>query len=380
MDTHGRYLNCKHCNVEFLVTQSQWNHRHERGAPCCSKTCRFAAQKKKVRPELKLGPCPTCGEMFHSKRLKTFCTLKCYTRSDSFIKMVRENYHKGHIAKGISKYGREKRKCLECEIEFETILSKKTKFCCHQHYRQYMSKRFDRKIASVEDIALPQNYDEFLTQEELPCLVQGCGWRGGWLTLHMNYSHGVTADEFKRAAGFNLGSGIVSPATAESLRARENVGVALKHVRDLKLLENRFKPNEHPEYRRYKSLEGREHRIKSRFLLSETSGAPVRVCEGCKKEFKQSTVFGFTKYCNTKCRDGAYLKEKQKKFQALQCGFCKKEFLGNKYQDTAARKGKLVVCSIKCRNKLNFSKTKNHTKHRQRHECLSTFLNHPQSE
>ena len=83
-----------------------------------------------------------------------------------------------------------------------------------------MAKRFDRWIANPQTLALPQAYDEFLTGEELPCLVEGCNWRGQWLSLHMNYTHGVPADEFKRAAGFNLKSGIISGPMREALAQR----------------------------------------------------------------------------------------------------------------------------------------------------------------
>ena len=104
--------------------------------------------------------------------------------------------------------------------------AKSRKFCNQRCYRAYMRDRFDRWVASRETIGTLNNYDEFLSSEELFCLVDGCGWQGRNLSTHMNFAHGVQADEFKRAAGFNLTTGVISAPLAELMadRPQSNTG------------------------------------------------------------------------------------------------------------------------------------------------------------
>ena len=52
------------------------------------------------------------------------------------------------------------------------------KFCSKDCRRLHYAERFDRWVANPETLALPQCYDEFLMQEELPCLIDGCEWKG----------------------------------------------------------------------------------------------------------------------------------------------------------------------------------------------------------
>ena len=80
-------------------------------------------------------------------------------------------------------------------------------------------------------IALPQAFDEFLTSDVLPCLVEGCDWKGHHLSMHMNQTHGVTAENFKKLAGFNLGSGIVSAPLHQHYCERDHVGIATDNSR-----------------------------------------------------------------------------------------------------------------------------------------------------
>jgi len=87
-----------------------------------------------------------------------------------------------------------------------------------------MESRFDRHIGHIESISELSNYDEFLSQKTLGCLIGGCEWKGHNLTLHMNLSHGIAEEEFKRAAGFNLSTGVVSASMHENLCSRGNTG------------------------------------------------------------------------------------------------------------------------------------------------------------
>ena len=61
------------------------------------------------------------------------------------------------------------------------------------------------------------SWDEFLAQESLPCIVDGCDWIGDNLSIHANHAHGITADELKESLGFNRHSGLISTATWERL-------------------------------------------------------------------------------------------------------------------------------------------------------------------
>jgi hypothetical protein len=163
-----------------------------------------------------------------------------------------------------------------------------------------MAKRFDRYIASPEAVALPQNYDEFLLNEELPCLVEGCSWQGRGLGLHVNLAHGITAADFKRICGFNKGTGLIPPDMAKLLSERALTGVALL---------NNYTPNPHAHPKGYSlSLEGKEHYNKTQALIRATEKGPMRICCGCGTEFQQSTPFGHAKFCTKTCRRSAYFR------------------------------------------------------------------------
>ena len=116
------------------------------------------------------------------------------------------------------------------------------------------------------------------------------------------------ADEFKRAAGFNLGTGVIAKPLAEALRERIAVGVAAgmddnARVAALALSQKSLAGN----YIRYKSLEGREHAKKSRSMLGP---GPQRICAGCSTVFQQSPPMGKALYCSRDCRDNAYAEQR----------------------------------------------------------------------
>jgi hypothetical protein len=115
---------------------------------------------------------------------------------------------------------RSTKNCVGCGIEFPLSQSDwdsgwrfHNKLC----RRKYQSERFDRWIASPETMPLPQNYDEFLTDNILSCLVEGCRWIGHNLSTHMNFTHGLDALNFKVQAGFNLRTGVISAPMSEKM-------------------------------------------------------------------------------------------------------------------------------------------------------------------
>ena len=340
------YLPCAHCGVEFPASKRQLKrHRARSGSHrfYCSIICQFSRSNQgrpRTRPWLELGPCPTCGKMFTSLLAgKKFCSLACYTKSPQFKAMVAANTHKARERAG----GLNALTCRECGNQFYSKPSSKRRYCSMLCYRRFQAKRFDRWIASPQSLALPQNYDEFLTQDELPCLVEGCSWRGHFLSGHMNFAHGVPAPEFKRAAGFNLKSGIISPSLFEAMAARPHIHEAVFPARERLPVD---KIGEAPEQtRNYQSLEGREHRRKARALESEGS---TRVCRSCGETFRQSTPSGLTKYCSTRCRTAFYYYTRG--IHSLTCVVCGKSFRGKAHR---------VACSIHCRQVLNSRAARN---------------------
>lgn len=300
------YIPCTHCNAEFIASDSVRSHFLSEGRPAyCSPACKEAAAEARRKPIPVWGPCPVCGEMFESRQRKIFCGMKCYTASPQFKAHLKAAAEKGAASSAKISHAawlaQTFPKCLECGEEVRKR-GKHRKFCNHKCYRLYMAGRFDRWIASPQRIGTLQGYDEFLTQEELPCLVEGCEWTGHALSNHMNFAHGVPADEFKRAAGFNMGTGVVSQPMREHLQEREHIGVANAAV----LAANRPVGMPVPTNPRgYLAREGKEHFAKTRAMLLAVEG-PVRVCLGCEKQFKQATIYGMTKFCSVPCRTEWY--------------------------------------------------------------------------
>jgi hypothetical protein len=352
--TEGPYwLTCGHCAAEFQGTWHQFKHwRYEGSRPFCSPLCRSASMSKRFRkPKPQYGPCPTCGIMFESRVPKRFCSMKCYAASPEHpartLAGTEASRRKQLGLPDHERYNRDHRSCLECGTDFEVIPSKSKKFCSHACYRVYMAKRFDRWIASPQRIALPQAYDEFLAAEELPCLVEACDWVGKHLSGHMNLAHGVPAEEFKRAAGFNITTGVVSLPLHQALVDRtpdyRAYGIAALAALDR---------GEEKTVRRYSSREGAEHRHKAR-LMVETDSGPIRYCEGCGTGFTQSTIFGRAKFCTTECRDRTYAQRKAARVHPFQCGHCGARFRGSGYQAKRVAEDQEVYCSPKCRQTHN---------------------------
>jgi len=324
-------LECGHCGAHFKGSDSQaWKVKYEHRITYCSDICRKASaskksleqairEGKKPRKGVLAGPCKTCGKMFESRIDKMFCSMDCYTKSQQFKDMLAESRKKSASKESIELRAQKKRLgknvlCLECGTEFyqkrETKRRPAKKFCSTTCYRSYMAKRFDRWIANPEGLALPQCYDEFLDREELSCIVEGCDWHGQWLTVHINQAHGVPAEEFKRAAGFNLSTGVIAKPLAQVLRERAKVGVALNPDENAPYLAHALLKNKQDANIRYRSLEGREHFKKACAIRGL---GPMRNCKGCGEVFQQSTPAGRTLYCSKKCRAEHYSAEKRSK-------------------------------------------------------------------
>lgn len=321
-------LECGHCGAKFKGSDSQARKvKYEKRIVYCSAACRSAAISQKARAQavregktlrkgVFAGPCKNCGKMFESKKDKQYCSLDCYVSSDQFREMqsrywIPSDEVKAKISAKLRKG--EEVPCLECGAEFYQKPPSKgraaRKFCGTTCYRAHLSKRFDRWIANPESMALPQCYDEFLDREELPCVVEGCGWKGKHLTLHMNQAHGVRANEFKRAAGFNLSTGVISKPLAQCLCQRECVGIAAgmsetERAVVLAVAQESIATNPI----RYRSLEGREHAKKARAMLG---AGPERTCIGCGEAFQQSTPMGRALYCSTECRNATYAEQRR---------------------------------------------------------------------
>ncbi len=307
-------LTCGHCKAVFSGSDSQaWKVKYESLTVYCSDTCRHASLRAKFStPIPNRGPCKHCGNNFFSRSPKIYCSLDCYTKSIQFRSMIEKNKKNKKESVKPGRRGKDV-KCLECEEFFyqkpATQKRRAKKYCSTTCYRSHLAKRFDRWVANPEGLALPQCYDEFFDKEELSCFVDGCDWHGQWLSLHMNLAHGVNSDEFKRAAGFNLGTGVIAKPLAKILRGRPTAGNALKaSIQTARIALDGYKKSGI----KYVSLESKEHRKKSRLILSAEIGTEQK-CIFCGNAFNQKTIFGRALYCSVNCRDMHYsIKRKSK--------------------------------------------------------------------
>jgi endogenous inhibitor of DNA gyrase (YacG/DUF329 family) len=278
--------------------------------------------------------------------------MSCYTSSPEFQKRIRFQAKKANKA-SVKKRGLtplpppDPQPCKYCGKMFTKKARAKTKFCSSKCYRLYMANRFDRWVASPQTISLPNNYDEFLTSEELPCLVEGCSWRGNNLSVHMNLAHGVTAEEFKRAAGFNLSTGVVSMPLHDILCSRD-------HIHNSKFPDG-VAGSTFPKIRKYKSKEWIEHIKKGLADSADKWGASKITCQNCGKTFTKKLVERNKKFCSVKCRTEYYKKtEKDRVATEIECPTCGKKTKINASQKRRLKKNlRTGYCSISCRQKAN---------------------------
>lgn len=293
-------LTCAHCNCKFEGSSSQARHvKYEKTAVYCSGACRAAAMQSKFRVSPPNRVCMACGKEFFSKTAKKYCNFTCYSKSVEMAKLLENNRKEleKRRGRGINV------SCMECgKIFYQKKAAKgraAKKFCNRACYRAYMSARFDRHIANPESLALPQCYDEFLDQELLRCPFDECDWVGKNLSMHVNMAHGIKQRDFKKAAGFNLCTGIVSKDLAENMRRRNNKE-RLPGSREALVLARTALKNKKEIYI---SLERVEHLAKTRAI---SGPGPARICVYCGIEFTQTTKYGRTLYCSKKCRDSLY--------------------------------------------------------------------------
>lgn len=322
----------------------------------CSGKCLNAHERSKPGRHQKI--CPTCGRAFASRtKTKTFCSVACYTSSPACVARLREC----NEAKQLAAYEADKARgtdlavpvapsiylCLQCNGEFRRRPSVNRKFCTSTCYRLYMAARFDRFIANPEKLALPQCYDEFLTQDLLPCLFEGCQWRGKFLGAHVNFAHGVTAQQFKDLAGFNAGTGLVTPDLRRvfyenAIRRRDDGTLCLVPA---------VRGDTHPaSARRSPRLEALEHSRKSSVVCRNIGEPkPALPCRTCGKEVPQA-YFGKTLYCSTRCRSAYYGRHNAGE---LHCDYCGQEFSATRAQIRQKQSGGKACCSTICRNRMN---------------------------
>ena len=172
--------------------------------------------------------CPVCGKKFQTPRSRDrlFCSTDCYVRSDIF-KQTRKKYSEKMAACRIDMT------CLYCGKKMSVtfgakhdhrttrngrVAKRSRLFCGRPCYRKHFAERFDRWAQTAASLDMKGlSWDEFLAQESLPCIVDGCDWIGDNLSIHANHAHGITADELKESLGFNRHSGLISTATWERL-------------------------------------------------------------------------------------------------------------------------------------------------------------------
>ena len=239
------------------------------------------------------GPCPTCGNYFESVRKKTYCNLVCWNHSE-------ENSKKLEILRMKKLAPRVLINCLECgkDLPLPPAKAKKRKFCGSECYRLFFAKRFDRWIASPQKIALPQSYDEFLTMEELPCLVEGCDWKGHNLTLHVNRCHGIPSSKFKFQVGFNQTTPVISGTLLHTMQTmdHEKALLSLKTWKETTQLQDPPRTWNLP-----LALEGREHHTKGRILAINSNKIRIQICKKCGETF-ELLPYDSKKYCSAKCK------------------------------------------------------------------------------
>lgn len=322
-------LPCAWCGSVF--TPKSYRNRF------CSQGCQTNFSNKRVDQHT-LGPCPTCGSMFQSRRKdKVFCSLDCYIDSDQFKRMNATNLAALNPTLGVPKI------CKGCGAEYPR--ASRALFCGKQCRRKYFADRFDRWVANPENIALPQNFDEFLARDVLSCPVDGCEWEGEHLGYHVNIVHGITAREFKKLCGFNIGSGLVGDALSRSMSDRVKLLIA-----DGRIPVGTGFPDGVRTATRCVSLEAREHSKKVRAELPRFRDESLP-CRQCGVAVQQPRC-GHRMYCSTRCRSRWYEKQAS---ETCRCAYCGGVFASNKSQSKRHAKGLPVCCSSTCRNRLNIA-------------------------
>jgi len=327
-------LPCAACGTVFLPRDPRNKY--------CSENCRYDTNKRTFNKEF--GPCPTCGNMFKSRAEKVFCSQTCYINSPQFKAMTMSNIAKNTPNLGVP------RVCKGCGSEFSR--ARRAKFCSTPCRRKYFAERFDRWVANPEQIALPQNFDEYLSQTVMACPISGCDWKGPFLGAHVNFAHGITARDFKILCGFNLTTGLVGTELFASMSAHVRQLIEKGLMSDL-FASQGFRPPLNTN--KYISLERLERARKQRAELPRTSGVDMP-CRMCGKATPQPSL-GRRLYCSTTCRSKWYTTRRNTAHGTqCTCAFCGKAFMGTSDQAVRVSNGGQVCCSAVCRNRFNGNK------------------------
>jgi hypothetical protein len=347
---------CVICGKVFQVYPSQIS-----ASVTCSKACRNERFKQshpdRHPPEFGVlwqdvlqGPCPQCGRQFKSRYKKTYCSMDCYTKSPGLVERLNaENCQR-----------RVDRECLQCGALIQTKKYASRRYCSSPCRRKWFAERFDRWIANPQEIALPQCFDEFLTQAELPCLIKGCDWFGQSLGYHVNIVHGIDADEFKKMAGFNKSTGLVVPDLSAKMSAIQSVLSRDRLARGVSSIFSAMEASRVAVAVTGSSLEAGEHRAKAIAVKKANwAGDKFLPCTTCGKDVIQPWA-GRKLYCSQKCRSRHYMRAQF----SMTCSLCGIAFNGNRQQRNRFDSSLPVACSAACRGRLNITKTRNHIKHR----------------
>lgn len=363
---------CPHCKALFTPP---YKRRH--GAVYCSQRCYSESDQRKAQglkmAEKYLAPiarrrkgtskygtgiCTQCQKEFRSRYAgRRFCSMSCYIASDEFQQRIRRQVvqlqTRSYQAIGLDGPVRLSKPCMECKSEMmvQPKQFQTKKFCSQNCYRLYMAARFDRWIAAPQALALPQGYDEFLTQEKLPCLFNDCDWSGKRLGMHVNSCHGVTASDFKELAGFNRNTALCTADISQMLRPN---GLALAAFWN--------GPGEAGPATVGRSknirLEGREHLRKGREIQRQQGSAKEGTCRGCGSKI---TILPLSHryFCTADCRTRSY---SRRRFELI-CDHCGAKFLGTAQQRLRYKRKLPICCSVACRNARNIIFVPNMQKH-----------------
>ncbi len=327
--------NCATCKAVFpLTSKIQLGVIRKGGLVYCCKKCRDKSDSTRKPKEPNRGPCPTCGNMFSSySTTKIYCNHKCYFKSAEFKERIESMKRTAE--------------CLNCKKEFR---HKTRMYCCDQCRREYYASRFDRWVANPREIGDLQCFDEFLMQDELPCLIDGCDWRGKNLGTHVNRIHGVPVETFKEMVGFNRKTGLVTADLSKVLSEK-----AIKQCSEGNLTPftpgnnktNTPRPYYPPELRK----EAREHAKKAQAIVRLTADPVIGFCRQCQQQIDAGWNGGRV-YCNNECRNEWY---RENKLFPMQCSHCGSDFDGDWAQRSRVNKGEKVCCSDACRNEMNMA-------------------------
>lgn len=334
---------CGWCDKEFQSdSRSQLVATRRKNAVYCSAECK--QKRNYAQPGAHSGVCRNCKTTFRSKtKNKLYCSLKCYIESPEAVERLKQRNEAAAEARP---------KCLQCGEKTKT----NRKYCSNLCRRRFFDERFDRFIASPESLALPQNYDEFLCKDELPCIIEGCDWVGHRLGFHCNIVHGIDVKKLRELAGFNKKTGIVSASESQRLSEQGRAlfeegktGIAFLEMLEEVKAGERSLPKPKPSV----SLEAKEHRRKSAAV--RLCSIVTKTCSQCGAEYQSTSMAHSRLFCSVKCRQISEKARAKSGVEDVRCSFCGEMFTANRYKADRSRRGLKVTCSDTCRNSMNIA-------------------------